>query len=162
MLQRAINLAFGCVILCISLLPPLNNPVQADSPTFSNTESWYDRLSKKAEEGHREKLTGSHLYWKDGIHWDSEKMKFTIKVGGKFAVDTGNIDADEELDAAFPSLEGYNTNIRVSSLTASGWLYHFLEYKLECGQWRCRHHYVPNPFVLLKSHSKTQQAKRAK
>jgi phosphate-selective porin OprO/OprP len=131
MLQRAINLAFGCVIACVLLLPTLNNPVRADSPLFSNTESWFDRLSKNAEEGTRVKLTGSHLYWKDGLHWDSEKKNLTLKVGGKFAVDTGNIDADEELDTGFPNLGGYNSDIRVASLYGYGWLYKFLEYKLE-------------------------------
>ena len=131
MLQRAIKLAFGFFIACVLLLPTLNSPARADSPSFSNTESWFDRLLKNAEEGTREKLTGSHLYWKDGLHWDSEKKNLTLKVGGKFAVDTGNIDADEELDTAFPSLEGYNTDIRVLSLSASGRLYHFIDYKLE-------------------------------
>ena len=58
-------------------------------------------------------------------------MNFTLKIGGKFAVDTGNIEADDELATAFPDFDGYNTDIRVASVTGSGRLYNFVEFKLE-------------------------------
>ena len=124
-------MASGCVFACVLLLLILNNPARADTPPSSNTESWFEQLSKNAEEGKREKLTGSRLYWKDGLHLESEKKNLTLKVGGKFVLDTGNIDADEELDTGFPNLEGYNTDIRMATVSGSGWIFKFVEYKLE-------------------------------
>jgi phosphate-selective porin OprO/OprP len=75
--------------------------------------------------------TNSSLYWDRGIHWKSKKKNLTLKIGGKFALDTGNIESDDALSTAFPDLEGYHTDIRFGSVALSGRLYRFLEYRLE-------------------------------
>ena len=74
---------------------------------------------EKAKKGGTDPVTGSHFSWDRGFHWESKKKNLTLKIGGKFAVDTGNIEADDELATAFPDLEGYNTDIRFASVTAT-------------------------------------------
>ena len=105
--------------------------VRADPSAPGSTKYTYDQVMEKAKKGGTDPVTGSRLNWDRGFHWESGEKNFTLKIGGKFAVDTGNIEADDELATAFPDLEGYNTDIRVASVTGSGRLYNFVEFKLE-------------------------------
>lgn len=105
--------------------------VRADPSVSENTKSTYDHLMEKAKEGVTDPVTGSHLSWDQGFHWESKKGNLTANIGGKLVVDTGNIDADEELDRGFPDLEGYKTDFRLLTVSGSGSLYKFLEYQFE-------------------------------
>ena len=105
--------------------------VRADPSAPENTKYKQDHLIEEAKEGITDPVAGSHLSWDRGIHWQSKQRNLTANIGGKFLVDTGNIDADEDLDNGFPNLEGYNTDFRLATVSASGGFYKFLEYQFE-------------------------------
>ena len=119
------------VVLIFFVIASLAGDVRAEVLLSENTGSRFEDLREKAKKGSTDPITGSRLYWTRGLHWESAKKNLILKVGGKFAVDTGNIDADDELGTAFPDLEGYQTDFRFASVTASGRIYNFIEYRLE-------------------------------
>ena len=49
---------------------------------------------------------GSYIYWDDGISLTGPASHVDLHVGGKMNYDLGNINADVELQAAFPDFDG--------------------------------------------------------
>ena len=124
-MKRALILWF------LSMLLLFTYPAVSISAAPESDDSEYDEIMEQARKGVSDPVTGSRLFWHRGFHWESKNKNATLKLGGKFAVDTGNIDADEELDATFPDLEGYKTNIRTATVSGSGRLLKAIDYKLE-------------------------------
>ncbi len=88
-------------------------------------------LRERTKQGITIPITGAHLNWFQGFHWVSRNENLILKIGGKFALDTGDIDPNDSLDNAFPDLAGYETIIRTATLAASGRLFKSVDFKLE-------------------------------
>ena len=87
-------------------LPAFGSNVQADSPPRERFDS-LDEWLEKAKEGKKGAIVGTHYYWDEGFHIVSRHENFRLKIGGKIILDGGYIDANKELERAFPDLEGY-------------------------------------------------------
>jgi phosphate-selective porin OprO and OprP len=74
---------------------------------------------------------GNYIYWDDGISLTGPASHANLHVGGKFNYDLGNINADEELQLAFPGFEGSHDDFRHLSVSLLGHAWNTLEFKLE-------------------------------
>ena len=72
-----------------------------------------------------------HYYWDKGLHIDSRDRKVRLKIGGKLQFDTGHINPDNELETAFPHLEGHEADIRRLNVYVDGIAFQDWEFKLE-------------------------------
>ena len=91
--------------VCLVILSAVNY-VFADTQQTEGINSFYKALSERVEKGVRGPAGGWHYYWKDGyFSIDSRKENIKFRINGQFIVDAGNIDADDELQDAFPELD---------------------------------------------------------
>lgn len=74
---------------------------------------------------------GNYIYWDDGISLTGPVSHVNLKVGGKINYDLGNINADEELQTAFPGLDGVHDDFRNLSVSLLGHAWDILEFKVE-------------------------------
>ena len=72
---------------------------------------------------------GSYIYWDDGISLTGPAHHIDLKVSGKIKYDFGNINADEELQAAFPDFNGFHNDFRRLSVSLFGSAWDILEFK---------------------------------
>lgn len=86
--------------------------MHADSPPSDNIDYMHKALSERVAKGIHDPVTGYHIFWQQRLHVVSPKKNLLLKIGGKFIVDGGNIDADDELARGFPDLEGSNFDFR--------------------------------------------------
>ena len=100
-------------------LPAFGSNVQADSPPRERFDS-LDEWLEKAKEGKKGAIVGTHYYWDEGFHIVSRHENFRLKIGGKIILDGGYIDANKELERAFPDLEGYGGDFRSLDVTLLG------------------------------------------
>lgn len=91
--------------IVIILLFTTNSHVRAASSASANEDSTFlDEFLEKLKEGRLGKL-GTHYYWDDGLHIDSPSRKFRLRFNMLLNLDVGQINADDELDTAFPDLK---------------------------------------------------------
>ena len=112
--------SFCFPLAAIFLLGTFGTEVQADSSPIKRTDSLYDEWSGKAKEGKKGRFAGTHYYWDEVFHIVSRRENFRLKIGGKFILDGGYIDANKELEGVFPDLEGYGGDFRSLSVTVVG------------------------------------------
>ena len=84
-----------------------------------------------AEEVESEDTVGNYIYWDDGIGLTGPEHHFDLKIGGKVNYDLGYINADEELQAAFPDFDGFHNDFRRLSVSFFGHAWDILEFKFE-------------------------------
>jgi len=84
-----------------------------------------------AEEVESEDTVGNYIYWDDGISLTGPKHHFDLKIGGKINYDLGYINADDELQAAFPDFDGSHDDFRRLSVSFFGHAWDMLEFKFE-------------------------------
>ena len=82
------------------------------------------------EEVEPEDTVGNYIYWDEGISLTGPEHNFDLKIGGKFNYDLGYVDADEELQAAFPDFNGSHDDFRRLSVSFFGHAWDILEFKL--------------------------------
>ena len=75
--------------------------------------------------------TGSYIYWDDGISLTGPKHHFDLKIGGKINYDLGFINADDELQEAFPDFDGFYDDFRHLNVSFFGDAWDMVEFKLE-------------------------------
>jgi phosphate-selective porin OprO/OprP len=129
MRRKYYNLVAVFIVYFIFLIPGDN--VNADSSSFDKLNSEYKTFYEKVEKGVKDPVTGYHISWKEGFHLVSPKENLKIKIGGKLIVDGGNIDADEELQRAFPNLDGNDINFRDFSVDIFGNIYDSVDFRFE-------------------------------
>ena len=95
----------------------------ADTSSFDKRNSRRKAFQEKAEKGVKGPVSGYQISWKEGFHLKSPKNNLKIKIGGKVIVDGGKIDADDELQADFPELNGYHSDFRNLSVDIFGTFY---------------------------------------
>ena len=83
------------------------------------------------EQGEKTLFSGLHVFWKRGIHIESPEGNVRIKIGGQLFVDGGDIEVDDELEAAFPGLEGSDTQIRKGELDISARIFDRVQGKFQ-------------------------------
>ncbi|MEA3231119.1 MAG: porin, partial [Thermodesulfobacteriota bacterium] len=101
-----------------------------DSPHPKSIDSFYKALSERVEKGVRGPVGHWHYYLKDGFHMDSSKKNLTFRTNLSIMLDGGYIGADDELEGAFPGLEGSSVELRQLQASFFGTLYHWAEFKL--------------------------------
>jgi len=127
--ERSI-LAASCLLMCSFFLVVFIANAQADSQSVVNVGGMWDEWKKKAEKGFEDPLIGWHYYWWDGFHIDGTKKNLKVRLNGRVILDGGYIGADNELNRAFPDLEGGNVQFRDLRVTMFGTLYDWMEFKL--------------------------------
>ena len=107
------------------------NNVRADSSSVDRQGFSFKEIREKAEQGVKDPITGYRISWKEGLHLVSPEEKLKVKIGGKIIVDGGNIDADNELQRAFPDLEGGEFDFRDLSVDIFGTVYDSVDFRFE-------------------------------
>ena len=116
-------------ICCLLVMFAKSATAENQLPEFIGSE--FQELEKSAESGVTTLMGYWHAYWKDGFWLDSREknlgMKFNLSVMG----DGGYIGEDEDMDNAFPDLEGPELLLRQFMVTMAGHVYDFMEFKLQ-------------------------------
>jgi phosphate-selective porin OprO/OprP len=120
-------------ILVLMLFPPSvsGNDGQTDTPPPGENESEYWKIMRRTEEGVKGPIADWHYYWKDGLRIDSPEKNFTMKINLSVFVDGGYISADEELEGAFPELEGSELDFTRLRVSGFGTIYDWAEFKFD-------------------------------
>lgn len=105
--------------------------VQPDSTTSDTLNSEDDNPLTQVVPPLREKLSGFRVYWLEGLRIDNRKETIRIRVGGRLMGDSGHIGADSDLKKAFPTLDGYDTELRQLRLSATATFFDFAKIKFE-------------------------------
>jgi len=105
--------------------------VYADTQQTKGIDSFYNALSERVEKGIRGPIGGWHYYWKDSyFSIDSRKENIKFRINGQIIVDGGNINADDELQNAFPELDAGNILFRKLSVSTYGNFYDSIDFKI--------------------------------
>jgi len=123
-----ISLLSSVLILC-----PPSFSAQAQPALETSEESGIREWWKKLERGVVDPITGMRYSWKEGLLIDGPKENFKLKVGGKFMVDAGKIDADGAMRSGFPGMEDEEAGFFFRYLMpyVQGTVADFLEFKFE-------------------------------
>ena len=128
-LLKGLILALAGSIGFFALLPV--GGALAGSPQTNSLGSLYTAPSAGAEKGLRGPIGGWHYYWEDGyLSIDSRKEDIKFRINGKVFVDAGNIDANDELQSAFPDLDGRNILFREINISAYGNFYDAVDFRV--------------------------------
>jgi phosphate-selective porin OprO/OprP len=125
--NRLVVMDFSICLILIFTFSVCCSTLWADSSASSSTDY---KLKEKAQEGKEGKL-GFHYYWDDGFRIDSPGKKLRVKMNLLINVDAGNIDADDDLDDAFPDLEGSTIELRRFQLHVSGTVSDSMDFKAQ-------------------------------
>ncbi len=87
--------------------------------------------AEKVEEPEAEDAVGRYIYWDRGINLTSPHDRVHLTIGGKIHYDLGTIDADDELQAAFPDLDGFHSGFRRLRVSLFGDWQDILEFRIE-------------------------------
>ncbi|NQT69048.1 MAG: hypothetical protein HQ552_05660 [Desulfobacteraceae bacterium] len=128
--------------------------VLADSEQTKSMDSFYNALSNRVEKGVRGPIGNWHYYVKDGFfRIDSRKENIEFEINGQILVDGGDIDADDELQNAFPDLNGSNILFRKLNVSLYGNFYDTVDFKVGIDFANVRDiqdiwiRYLKNPFL---------------
>ncbi|MBW2157103.1 MAG: hypothetical protein JRG87_10725, partial [Deltaproteobacteria bacterium] len=126
----------------------------ADAPQTKSMDSYYKAMSERVETGVRGPIGNWHYYLKDGyFSIDSSKENIKFRINGQIIVDGGDIDADDELQNAFPDLDGNNILFRKLDFSAYGNFYETVDFKIGIDFANVRDiqdiwiRYLKNPFL---------------
>jgi phosphate-selective porin OprO and OprP len=125
------------LLICLSLafLPlsafaqsePGTSESDSSGPTTSTAVSEVEPLQGFNIPG---PVGGLQVFWDDGLRIENHRKYIRIKVGGKVMYDLGSISSDDELDTAFPDLDGGETYLRRLQVYTSGTLFEWLRFKI--------------------------------
>jgi phosphate-selective porin OprO/OprP len=101
-----------------------------DDPPPADEDAWTYREIMKT--GQRGIWTFEwHHYWKEGLRIDSPDKNFTLKINLSIFLDGGYTSADEELDTAFPKLEGPALDFERMRVSGFGTVYDWATFKID-------------------------------
>jgi len=128
--QPILSIIAAVFVVCLIILSA-GNHVFADTQQTENIDSFYKALSERVEKGVKGPIGGWHYYWKDGyFSIDSREENIKFRVNGQFIVDSGDIEADDELKKAFPKLDDRNILFRKLSVSTYGNFYDTVDFKI--------------------------------
>ena len=120
------------IVLVVSLFfVMVGGGVHADEPAFKEIQTKYKTLGEKLEHGVYMPLLGYHIFWQQGLNVISPEQNLSVKIGGKIILDGGYIDADNDLDSAFPDLAGSHMEFRNLSVDVFGTIYKNIDVRFE-------------------------------
>ena len=129
--MKAILRHFSIFLSAVLFLFVFTHIATAETHPDEILGSGYEALQKSVQEGITGPVAHWHYYWRDGFQIDSRKknirMKFNLTVMG----DGGYIGIDDDLEKAFPDLEGSSLLLRELMVTLTGHLYDFVDYELQ-------------------------------
>ena len=103
----------------------------AGYPQTNSLGSLYTAPSAGAEKGLRGPVRGWHYYLEDGyFSIDNREENIKFRINGQVIVDAGNIDADDELQSAFPDLDGPNIYFRKLNVSTYANFYDVVDFKI--------------------------------
>ena len=140
-MKTSFFLIISFLIFCFFIdRPPVNadwinpsgaaNAIKSGNPLIADAGSIYDKFTERAQEGVRGPIGKWHYYWKDGFRIDGFNKNLTFKANLSIMIDGGYIGTDEELEKAFPDLEGSDVELRDLRVTMAGTLYDWAEFRL--------------------------------
>jgi len=97
--------------------------------TFFN--SFVSLSTTFAAEEIRNTKIADNIEWQEGIKLNGPQHHFDLKIGGKINYDIGYINADNELQLAFPDFYGSHSDFRSLSASFFGHIFDAAEFKLE-------------------------------
>jgi phosphate-selective porin OprO/OprP len=117
-------------LICLLALLAMGE-VMADSPQENSLRFLYLTPPEGAEKGLRGPVRGWHYYWEDGyFSIDNRKEDIKFRINGQIIVDAGNIDANDELQSAFPDLDGSNILFRKLNISTYGNFYDAVDFRV--------------------------------
>lgn len=125
----------------------------AGDPQNKGLDSYYRALSERVAKGVSGPIGDWHYYYDDGFRIDSRKKNIQLKINGQILIDGGYIDADNELQTAFPDLDGGNILFRKLNVSAYGNFYDTVDFKVGIDFANARDiqdiwiRYLKNPFL---------------
>jgi len=128
--KQALFICFCILFAAFSFLLIPSSNVKAGYQGPENIDTMWDGWTNITEKGIQDPLIRWHYYWKDGLRIDSPEKNFTLRTNLSIMVDGGDIGADDELQRAFPDLEGPNVEFRQLRVSFFGTLYDWAEFKL--------------------------------
>lgn len=150
-IQRIFKFSVPFAIAFLILAPI--DPARAASSSLENHElSFFDDLRKTLKEGKRTPK-GGHLYWDEGLHFDSPDENFRLKVGGHMSVDMGYINSGGDVEEAFSDFDGFDPDFRRLKFTAFATLFDAVDFKVDIDFANIRTindiwiRYTKNPFL---------------
>ena len=129
--MRSTVVCASAIFVTVSILSAAESNARTGLVISDSVGSTYDEWSEKEEKGKTGKFAGVHYYWKDGLHIDSRNKIIRIKAGGKLAIDGGDINANDDLETAFPDLEGRDIRLRKIELDVSGSLHNRVKFQFQ-------------------------------
>jgi phosphate-selective porin OprO/OprP len=85
---------------------------------------------QKVKKGETDSISGFHVWGRDGLHLAGPYGNLRFQINGSIMLDGGTIDPDDELQAAFPDLDGSDIDFRKLQADVKVKLYDVLEGKL--------------------------------
>lgn len=126
--QPTFPIVVAVFAVCFIIFSPGSN-VFADTQQSESIDSYYKALSERVGQGIKGPIGGWQYYWKDGyFSIDSRKKNIKLRINGQIIVDGGNIDADHELQTAFPGLDGSNILFRKLTVSTYGNFYDTIDF----------------------------------
>ncbi|MFC1824023.1 OprO/OprP family phosphate-selective porin [Thermodesulfobacteriota bacterium] len=119
------------LLISASLLNGTNLHAEEPPPPGDMEQSEYRGIMKNLKKGIWIPYANWNLYVKEGFRIDSPGKNFTLKINLSVMADGGYISADEELETAFPDLEGPSFDFRWLRLTGFGTIYDWAQFKLD-------------------------------
>jgi phosphate-selective porin OprO/OprP len=95
------------------------------------TSSAPPQPQEEVVEAEEQDTVGRYLYWEKGINLTGPRDKIHLTIGGRAHYDFGSVDANQELQEAFPDLEGIHGGFRRLGVIFTGDWRGILEFKLE-------------------------------
>jgi phosphate-selective porin OprO/OprP len=129
--MRIIFAIFVLLFVALSPLSASGSEAQTDPPPADEDEAAYWDIMNRMEKGIRDPLVDWHYYWKEGLRIDSPEKNFTMKINLSIFLDGGYISADEELETAFPDLEGPALGLERLRVSGFGTVYDWATFKLD-------------------------------
>jgi phosphate-selective porin OprO/OprP len=98
---------------------PAEELITEEETPFAVVDSFYEEVEEVEEKKLRIPLIGTTLHWDNGLHIAGHYKRLLFNIGGRFMLDTGNIDSDEQIKRAFPDLDGSRTEFRQARINVS-------------------------------------------
>jgi phosphate-selective porin OprO/OprP len=111
--------------------PIAKEPITEEQTPFAVVDSFYDDVEEVEEKKLRIPLIGTSVYWEKGLHIDGYYKNILFSVGGSFMLDSGTIDSDEQMQRAFPELDGHRTEFREARINVSAIVKKLLEARID-------------------------------
>ncbi len=121
--------------ICL-LSPIIGSSAPAEPLKTTSLESYYGDSSsmppsEQNEKGGWEPVKGWHIYWEDGyLTIEDRNRNIFVNINGQILVDGGYIDADDELESAFPDIAGSNVLFRKLNIATYANFYDTIDFKI--------------------------------